>query len=160
MTVRAAPPRRLLADARTGQPLTLLLVDDDEIGIRALRRVLDRIGLVNPVRVARDGVEALETLHALRGRGGTLSPTLMLLDLKMPRMDGLELLGRIRADAALAALPVIVLTTSDAPRDIGCARSTGVIAYLLKEENLVARLGALFGAIGDRARLVDAPTVP
>lgn len=113
--------------------LHILLVDDDEVDVMNVRRALQRNqarGLAAAtLHVAGDGVEALELL-----RSGAI-PTrrrLILLDLNMPRMNGLELLRALRADPELAALPVVVLTTSDDERDKMEAYDLNVAGYLVK----------------------------
>jgi CheY-like chemotaxis protein len=113
--------------------LHILLVDDDEVDVRNVRRAIQRNqerGLAaTTLHVAGDGVEALELLRA-----GAIPARrrLVLLDLNMPRMNGLELLRALRADPELAALPVVVLTTSDDERDKMEAYDLNVAGYLVK----------------------------
>ena len=112
--------------------LHILLVDDDEVDVMNVRRALQRNqerGLAATLHVAGDGVEALELLRA-----GAIPARrrLVLLDLNMPRMNGLELLRALRADPELAALPVVVLTTSDDERDKMEAYGLNVAGYLVK----------------------------
>lgn len=113
----------------------LLLVednaDDEALTLRALAR--NRIEL--PVIVARDGVEALDWLLATglhAARDTSIQPALVLMDLKLPRIDGLEVLRRIRADARTRLLPVVVLTTSCERRDIHEAYAAGANSYIRK----------------------------
>ncbi|HMG56960.1 MAG TPA: response regulator, partial [Kofleriaceae bacterium] len=94
--------------------LNILLVDDDEIDVMTVRRAFTKANIANRLYVASDGIEALEMLRA---EAIPASRRLMLLDLNMPRMNGIELLREIRADPALHALTVIVLTTSNEDRD-------------------------------------------
>ncbi len=109
---------------------TFLIVDDDEVSIMAIRRALGRHRLTNPVVEARDGLEALEMLRG----GGIAKPFVILLDINMPRMTGLEFLAAIRDDAQLRDTVIFVLTTSDAPQDICAAYSHQVAGYILKED--------------------------
>ncbi len=105
----------------SGERKTVLLVEDSADDEALTLRALSRHGLVNEVVVARDGVEALDFLFATgshAGRDASQLPLLMLLDLKLPRVDGLEVLRRLRADTRTAALPVVVLTSSNEPADI------------------------------------------
>ncbi|MGH3101701.1 MAG: response regulator, partial [Thermoleophilia bacterium] len=97
--------------------LRILLVEDDDDHVFLIRRALaDLDDLVVSVEVAADGEQATERLARARFEPGG-RPDLVLLDLKMPRMDGLELLGRIRADEATRDLPVVVLTSSERRED-------------------------------------------
>jgi CheY-like chemotaxis protein len=109
--------------------LNILLVDDDDVDVMNVRRAFEKGRISNPLFVAGDGEQALRMLR------GTEYPTerrLVLLDLNMPRMSGIELLRIIRQDPALRALPVVVLTTSDAERDKVDAYDLNVAGYLLK----------------------------
>jgi CheY-like chemotaxis protein len=109
--------------------LNILLVDDDEVDVMNVRRAFDKGRISNPLFTAGDGEQALAVL---RGSEYPTERRLMLLDLNMPRMSGIELLREIRADPALRSLPVVVLTTSDAERDKVDAYDLNVAGYLLK----------------------------
>src|SRR5437879_6124904 len=115
------------------RPLNILLVEDDELDVMSIRRAFKKNNIVNPLYVARDGVEALAML---RGEPGALAipdqRQLILLDLNMPRMGGIEFLRELRADPALRATPVIVLTTSDEERDKVDAYNLNVAGYIVK----------------------------
>ena len=105
--------------------------DDEALTLRAFNK--NRIG--NQVVVARDGVEALDYLfgnghHA--GRDLSVMPAVVLLDLKLPRIDGLEVLRRIRANERTSLLPVVILTTSKEQQDIYEAYSLGANSYIRK----------------------------
>jgi CheY-like chemotaxis protein len=88
------------------------------------------------VHVVRDGVEALAYLRGTGEHASALLPDLILLDLKMPRMGGLEMLAAVKEDETLRRVPVIVLTTSDAPDDILRAYDLQASLYITKPENL------------------------
>lgn len=112
-----------------GSTVNILLVDDDEVDVMNVRRAFSRANVSNPLYVATDGIEALRML-----RDGSVPPLrrLVLLDLNMPRMSGIEFLREVRADPALHALSVVVLTTSDDDRDKVEAYNLNVAGYLLK----------------------------
>jgi len=112
------------------EPKHILLVednaDDEQLTLRAMRMS----EVPNVVRVARDGVEAVEALH-----GSTAAqplPDLVLLDLKLPKLSGLDVLARIRGDNATRSLPVVVLTSSDEDRDIVESYNLGANSYIRK----------------------------
>jgi CheY-like chemotaxis protein len=109
--------------------LNILLVDDDEIDVMTVQRAFAKANITNQLYVATDGIKALEIL---RTDGIPASRRLVLLDLNMPRMNGIELLREIRADPALHGLTVVVLTTSNEDRDRVEAYELNVAGYLLK----------------------------
>jgi len=109
--------------------LTILLVDDDEVDVMTVKRAFTKANITNQVFVATNGVEALELL---RRDAIPVKRRLVLLDLNMPRMNGIELLREIRKDPALSALTVVVLTTSNEDRDRVEAYQLNVAGYLLK----------------------------
>jgi two-component system response regulator len=112
--------------------LRVLLVDDDEDHVFLVRRALaDLADVAVTVEVAGDGERALERLARTRFEPDG-QPQLVLLDLKMPRMDGLELLGRIRADEAARELPVVVLTSSERQEDREEALRLGATWFVCK----------------------------
>ncbi len=109
----------------------ILLVEDDPDHELLTIRALKKSNVANDVRVARDGEEALEMLlgaHAIR-------PQVILLDLKLPKVDGLEVLRRIRGDDRTCMLPVVVLTSSDEERDMMRSYQIGVNSYIRKPVN-------------------------
>ncbi len=108
--------------------VTILLVDDDAIDLMNVRRAFAKNNLTNPIHEASNGIEALQVL-----RGGTLPPRrIVLLDLNMPQMNGIEFLRELRADPVLKATSVVVLTTSNEERDRVEAYQLNVAGYLLK----------------------------
>ena len=109
--------------------LNILLVEDDEVDVMTVKRAFVKAKLTNTIFVAQNGVEALELL-----RTQTVPPErrVVLLDLNMPRMNGIEFLREVRKDPALALLTVIVLTTSNEDRDRVEAYELNVAGYLLK----------------------------
>ena len=111
---------------KTNQPI--LLVEDDAVDVMTIKRALKELKTTNPLQVAGNGEEALEYLRNPQN----VKPTLILLDLQMPRMDGITFLKIIKDDPVLKRLPVIVLTTSDEPRDKIASFNLSVAGYMLK----------------------------
>lgn len=109
--------------------LNILLVDDDEVDVMTVKRAFAKANIANKVFVATDGIEALELL---RQDSLPTARRLILLDLNMPRMNGIEFLREVRADPALQALTVVVLTTSNEDRDRVEAYQLNVAGYLVK----------------------------
>jgi len=114
--------------------VNLLLVDDDEIDVQGLKRAFAKSRIANPITVARDGIEALEFLRWENGRPKLSKPYLILLDLNMPRMNGLEFLEAIRADEDLKRSVVFMITTSKAEEDKARAYAQNVAGYIVKQD--------------------------
>jgi CheY-like chemotaxis protein len=112
----------------------MLIVDDSDNDVELMLAALEKYHFANPVDVARDGVEALDYLHCREAFAfrTPVNPALILLDIKMPRVDGLEVLKQIRADPALKMIPVVILTSSREQRDIVEGYNLGVNAYVVK----------------------------
>jgi CheY-like chemotaxis protein len=111
------------------QQLNILLVEDDDIDVMNVKRAFSQNHICNPLFVAADGVEALEKL---RSGDIPMDRRLVLLDLNMPRMNGIEFLRELRNDPHLSATPVVVLTTSNDERDKVDAYRLNVAGYVLK----------------------------
>jgi len=109
-----------------------LHVEDDEICQFMLSRAFKKAKIGNPIVTAHDGIEALEILRGSNGRERLSAPYLILLDLSMPRMNGMEFLEEVRKDADLKRSVVFVLTTSDADEHKAEAYDLGVAGYILK----------------------------
>lgn len=109
--------------------LNLILIEDDDIDVMNVRRALERAHVTNPLFVAHNGLEGLELL---RSDKVPKDRRLVLLDLNMPKMNGIEFLQALRADPELASLPVVVLTTSNDDQDKIDAYNLNVAGYLLK----------------------------
>ncbi len=116
------------------QDVTILIVDDDELDIRGIRRGLTRQQMCNPVFVASDGQEALDLLRGVNGRERLPRPYLILLDLNMPRMNGIQFLEELRRDAELDGSIVFVLTTSNSDDDKLAAYKQQVAGYFVKAD--------------------------
>ena len=112
----------------------ILLVEDNHRDVELTLAALEEFNLANEVVVARDGVEALDYLYA-RGQftnHGNGMPVVVLLDLKMPRVVGIDVLRQIRSDATLRSLPVVMITSSREEQDLVRSYELGVNAYVVK----------------------------
>ncbi|HZU26952.1 MAG TPA: response regulator [Bryobacteraceae bacterium] len=121
----------------TSKPILLVedTPDDAELTVMSLKQS----GLLNEVVVAEDGLEALDYLFGqgrYSGRNPQDTPALILLDIKMPKLDGIEVLQRLRADARTKVLPVVILTTSTEDIDLVRAYESGANAYVRKPVSL------------------------
>ncbi|MFZ1978592.1 MAG: response regulator [Bacteroidota bacterium] len=136
---------------------TILLAEDNPKDIELTLEALYEHNLANQVIVVKDGVEALEFLrcegnYKMRRKG---MPVVLLLDLKMPRMDGLETLQAIRSDAALKMLPIVMLTSSREEQDLIKSYEFGVNAYVVKPVdfkefvNAVKQVGIFWAMINE-----------
>lgn len=115
------------------RPVPILLVEDDDIDVEAVKRALDKVKVDNPVHVANDGVEALDLLRGGEGRAPFPQPCLVLLDLNMPRMNGFEFLKEMRNDAVMRRNVVLVFSTSARPEDKTAAYDLNAAGYFLKD---------------------------
>jgi two-component system response regulator len=114
---------------------TILLVEDNPDDVTLTLRALKKNNLLNEVVVARDGVEALDYLFSEGSHSGRIPehlPELILLDLKLPKVDGLEVLKRIRTSDLTKLLPVVILTSSNEQSDIISGYELGVNSYIRK----------------------------
>ena len=114
--------------------LNILLVEDDEVDVLNVRRAFQKNNIANPLFVASNGLEALEQL---RGNMIPRERRIVLLDLNMPKMNGIEFLRELRQDPELKQTPVVVLTTSNDERDRIEAYNLNVAGYLLKPVTFV-----------------------
>jgi CheY-like chemotaxis protein len=123
----------------------MLLVDDDARDVELTLEALDEYNLANEVDVARDGKEALDYLY-YRGRFADRAkdtPAVVLLDLKMPKVGGIEVLRQIKADESLKMVPVVVLSSSAEERDVIESYKLGVNAYVVKPVDIQQFLEAI-----------------
>ena len=123
----------------------ILLAEDNPNDVELTLQALAEHNLANRVTVAKDGVEALEYLHCQGAHADREpgNPVVVLLDIKMPRKDGLEVLREIRGDPALRRLPVVILTSSGEERDIITSYDLGVNAYVVKPVDFPAFVDAV-----------------
>lgn len=108
----------------------ILLIEDNPLDVDLTLRAFKRCGLANPVLVARDGEEALAWIP--RWEAGELLPVVILLDLRLPKIDGLTVLQAFKTHPMLRRIPVVVLTTSKEDRDIQAAYDQGANSYIVK----------------------------
>lgn len=138
------------------EPVHLLLVEDDEIDAMAVKRALREYRVANPMTLARDGLEALEYLRGNGKRKPIPRPNLVLLDINMPRMNGLEFLEALRGDPDLSDTVVFVLTTSSREEDITAAYRKNIAGYMTKQ-NAGKDFLSLFNMLSEYWRVVIFP---
>lgn len=114
--------------------INILLVEDDEVDIMNVKRAFSKNKITNPLYVANNGLQALDMLRGSNGEPAAIPGTrrLILLDINMPKMNGIEFLGELRRDPQLASTPVVVLTTSGEDQDRIEAYKFNVAGYILK----------------------------
>jgi len=141
-------------------PKKILLVEDNPDDELLTVRAFQRSNVANEVVVVRDGIEALDWLHCSgdhADRDPSDEPELVLLDLKLPRLDGLEVLRRLRADRRTALLPVVVMTSSKQEEDIATSYELGANSYVRKPVEFdrfaeaVRNLGLYWLVLNERA---------
>jgi len=115
-----------------GQPIEVLLVEDDPGDVLLIREAFDFNKVHNNLNVVSDGEQALDYLRGAGGYAGALRPDLVLLDLNLPRKDGREVLAEVKGDPALRAIPIVVLTTSEAEEDVLKSYQLHANAYVTK----------------------------
>jgi CheY-like chemotaxis protein len=114
--------------------VNILVVDDDEVDVKAIRRAFNKLKIANPLTVAHDGIDALERLRGQNGYDQLPRPNMILLDLNMPRMNGIEFLAEIRNDPELGDSIVFVLTTSNDDEDKVKTFNYNVAGYIVKTD--------------------------
>jgi CheY-like chemotaxis protein len=114
------------------QQFSLLIVEDDDVDVMNVKRALKKNDLSLPVYRAANGLEALDMLNGLIQVNGSIEKLVILLDLNMPRMNGIEFLQAVRLDDRFRFLPVIVLTTSEQQQDLEAAYNLNVAGYIVK----------------------------
>lgn len=115
------------------QHLHILLIEDDIVDVESVKRAFAKSKIANPLHIAKDGLEALDLLQGQHGKQQlTPMPRIVLLDLNMPRMNGLEFLQHIRDDVVLKSLLVFVMTTSKEEQDIVSAYNFNIAGYIIK----------------------------
>ncbi|OGR78544.1 MAG: hypothetical protein A2X32_04635 [Elusimicrobia bacterium GWC2_64_44] len=122
----------------SNEKLSVLLVEDNEDDVLIAQRAFKEFKFISAVHVARDGQEALDLLSASGARSGQkpLRPSMILLDITLPLMDGIALLKRLKSDSALRCIPVVMLTTSSRHEDIMRSYENGAASYITKPASL------------------------
>jgi CheY-like chemotaxis protein len=120
----------------SSRTIEILLVEDNPGDVRLTREAFSEGRLLNNLMVVNDGVEAMDYLRQQGKYGNSTRPDLILLDLNLPRKDGREVLAEIKADEQLRMIPVVVLTTSDAPDDVTGAYGSHANCYITKPVDL------------------------
>jgi CheY-like chemotaxis protein len=138
--------------AAKSSQLPILLVEDDEIDTQTIKRILRKEQITNPLFCVSDGVEALEILKKKNGQSVIPQPCLILLDINMPRMNGLEFLEQLRDDKELKKNITFILTTSGRNEDKDTAYSLSVAGYILKEN-----MGRLIEMLGRYCQINELP---
>lgn len=140
-----------------GELKRILLAEDNPKDVELTLAALEENNLANEVIIARDGAETLDYLYRrgkFQGRGES-NPAVILLDIKMPKVDGIEVLKQIKSDAALKTIPVVILTSSREERDLVKSYQLGVNAYVVKPVNFqefvkaVKELGVFWAVINE-----------
>ena len=129
-----------------GTEATILLVEDDEVDLQGMRRAFVRANITNPIEVAKDGIDALAKLRGEGGHKPVARPYITVLDLNLPRMNGIEFLEELRRDEKLKSSIVFVFTTSSSDEDRTKAYEKNVASYMVKSNsgNGYARAATLF----------------
>jgi CheY-like chemotaxis protein len=119
-----------------GKPFEILLVEDNPGDVRLTREAFKTSKAQSVLHVAKDGVEAMEYLHKGGGHADAVRPDLILLDLNLPRKDGREVLAEIKTDVNLRRIPVVVLTTSRADKDVVASYDLNANCYIVKPADI------------------------
>jgi CheY-like chemotaxis protein len=114
------------------KPLNILLVEDDDGDAKALQRAFQKARIANPIRRALDGIDALDILRGNNGQNKLPNPSILLIDLNMPRMNGIQLVQAIREDEDLRQSIVFILTTSKRDEDKTAVYDLNVTGYIVK----------------------------
>ncbi len=139
--------------------ISILLVEDNDGHAKLIERNLRKVSLLNPIVRAADGIEALEILQGTDSDTTKPSlPRLILLDIDMPRMDGIEVLSRIKADDRLRKTPVIMLTSTDSQAEIDRCYQAGANGYVSKPVD-ITNLGEKLRRLGLYLEIVELPAV-
>ena len=135
----------------------VLLAEDNPADVYLIHEAFKEYGVECTVRTAADGKEVLTLIS---GAGDTWHPDLIILDLNLPRHDGIEILEKVRSNERIAHVPVVVLTSSDSPRDRLAAHELGATRYIRKPSNLenFLQLGAIFKEL--LTRPAEEPATP
>ncbi|MBL4908353.1 MAG: response regulator [Sneathiella sp.] len=137
--------------------IKIVLVEDDFVDVLATKKALQELRIQNPIFEARDGLEALDFLRGDNGVEKIDPPYIILLDLNMPRMGGLEFLETIRADSELKSSIIFVMTTSEAETDVFAAYEQNIAGYIVKTNTKHSFIDAI-GMLKHYWTIVEMPT--
>jgi CheY-like chemotaxis protein len=140
----------------SGREVKILLIEDDDGDTKLVQRAFKKALISNTLIRAVDGVEALEMLRGTNGREPIKGPFILLVDINMPRMDGLTLVRHLRQDERLKNTIVFILTTSKHESDMHAAYDLNVAGYIIKENAGVDFL-ELINLLGGYSRIVELP---
>src|SRR5687767_3251138 len=113
-------------------PVNILLVEDDEVDVMDISRSLEKANIIHHLTVARNGEQALEQLNKSKAAGNNQFPDIVLIDINMPKMNGLELLEKMRSHPDYKQLKCFIITTSDQKTDRVAAKNLEVSGYIVK----------------------------
>ncbi len=142
------------------EEVILLIVEDDDGHARLIEKNLRRAGIKNEVLRFGNGQEILDFLFR-RGEGrkrAALTPYLLLLDIRIPKIDGMEVLRQIKGDEELRKIPVIMLTTMDDPREVDACHGLGCSHYIIKPVEY-EKFAAVLGQLGLFLKIVQVPHI-
>jgi CheY-like chemotaxis protein len=139
-----------------GSVVSIMLVEDDEVDVMNLKRAFKKNNITNPLYLAGNGLEALDLLRKC-GTEEMPLPKIILLDLNMPKMNGIEFLKELRKDEKLHGLSVFVMTTSNKDNDIIDAYNLNVAGYILKPLSMDKFMGAV-AALSNYWQLMEFPS--
>lgn len=149
-----------MADAAGRISVDVLLVEDDPADVLMVQEAFEQYAIPNPLHVVADGEQALQFLRREGRYSGVPRPGLVLLDLNLPRRNGLEVLAEMRADSELTAIPVVMLTTSRASEDILRSYRLYASAYISKPTDYDQFTAAIGGINSFYLRLAQLPGAP
>ena len=135
--------------------VTIIVAEDDDGHARLMERNLRRGGIINAIQRARDGVELLEELRG----AARPAPDVIFLDINMPRLDGFEVLGELKADPQLRNIPVIMVTSTDSQREVNRAYELGASSYVVKPVGVEAFIDRI-RKLGMFLEVVELPENP
>lgn len=138
----------------SSKPVTILVVEDDDVDVANIKRAFSQLKISNPVEHVKDGIEALSRLRGDTDTAALEPPYIIFLDLNMPRMNGFEFLEALRADETLNGIKVYALTTSETDDDIMGAYALDVAGYVIKSD-LKESLREVFQSLNHTLTILD-----
>lgn len=142
------------------QAIRILLVEDDDGHARLVERGLRKVGLINPIFRVADGQAALDYLrHEGEYTDRPSGPHIVLLDINLPHVDGIEVLERVKSDPALRAIPIIMLTSTDTQSEVDRCYGLGANGYVAKPVDITS-LGEKLKRLGMFLEIVELPQTP